>query len=108
VPTPLVLLFGLAPGDAYPAGYVTTTAVGSYSTISPLPEPAAKLALLPAIGGVFSVAQVSDRSAWALPSTLPCGVRTFLPNLCSGDHLISSNAPYTITPLLGWFKAALD
>jgi hypothetical protein len=31
-----------------------------------------------AIGGIFSVALVSDHSAWALPSTLPFGVRTFL------------------------------
>ena len=92
MPTPRVLLFGLAPGDAYLAGRVTTAAVGTYSTISPFPDPAAKHALLPAIGGVFSVAPVSDRSAWALPSTLPSGVRTFLPNVCSGDHLISSNA----------------
>jgi len=91
--TPRVLLFGLAPGDAYPADHVAMAAVGSYSTISPLPDPATKQALLPAIGGVFSVALVSDRSAWALPSTLPCGVRTFLPNICSGDHLISSNTP---------------
>ena len=30
------------------------------------------------IGGIFSVALVSDCSAWALPSTLPYGVRTFL------------------------------
>ncbi|CUS38531.1 hypothetical protein COMA2_50126 [Candidatus Nitrospira nitrificans] len=34
-----VFLFGLAPGDAYHAGDVTTTAVGSYPTVSPLPEP---------------------------------------------------------------------
>jgi len=34
-----VFLFGLAPGDAYRAGDVTTTAVGSYPTVSPLPEP---------------------------------------------------------------------
>jgi len=34
-----VFLFGLASGDAYPAGDVATTAVGSYSTVSPLPEP---------------------------------------------------------------------
>jgi len=32
-----VPLFGLAPGDAYPAICVTTNAVGSYPTISPLP-----------------------------------------------------------------------
>jgi len=34
-----VFLFGLASGDAYPAGDVAITAVGSYSTVSPLPEP---------------------------------------------------------------------
>ena len=33
-----VFLFGLASGDAYPAGDVATTAVGSYPTVSPLPE----------------------------------------------------------------------
>lgn len=40
-----ILLFGLAPGDAYPAGSVTTAAVGSYSTISPLPDPQSKRCL---------------------------------------------------------------
>jgi len=65
----LVPLFGFAPGDAYPATCVTTSAVGSYPTISPSAS---------AIGGIFSVALVSDCSAWALPSTLPYGVRTFL------------------------------
>ena len=34
-----VFLFGLAPGDAYRAGDVTITAVGSYPAVSPLPEP---------------------------------------------------------------------
>jgi hypothetical protein len=34
-----VFLFGLASGDAYPAGDVATTAVGSYPTVSPLPDP---------------------------------------------------------------------
>jgi hypothetical protein len=34
-----VFLFGLASGDAYPASDVATTAVGSYPTVSPLPEP---------------------------------------------------------------------
>ncbi len=33
----IVPLFGFAPGDAYPATCVTTGAVGSYPTISPLP-----------------------------------------------------------------------
>ena len=44
VPAPPVLLFGLAPGDAYRAGHVTTTAVGFYSTISPLPDPHRRIA----------------------------------------------------------------
>lgn len=35
-------------------------------------------AMASAIGGIFSVALVSDYSAWALPSTLPYGARTFL------------------------------
>jgi hypothetical protein len=93
VPTPRVLLFGLAPGDAYPAGHVTMTAVGSYSTISPLPDPAAKQSLLPAIGGVFSVAPVSDRSAWALPSALP--MKSGLSSrgvTATSDHLVLSLA----------------
>ena len=63
----IVPLFGLAPGDACRAVCVTTAAVGSYPTVSPLPDPP----LLEAIGGMLSVAPVSDRSAWELPSTLP-------------------------------------
>ncbi len=59
----------------------------------PLVSPQARWALTPpfhpyltetfasAIGGIFSVALVSDCSAWALPSTLPYGVRTFLPRM---------------------------
>jgi hypothetical protein len=68
-----VFLFGLASGDAYPASDVATTAVGSYPTVSPLPEPKQPdwnpVSL--AIGGLFSVVLVSDRSAWELPSALP-------------------------------------
>ena len=68
-----VFLFGLASGDAYRAGDVATTAVGSYPTVSPLPEPGRPDwnpdAL--AIGGLFSVVLVSDHSAWVLPSALP-------------------------------------
>jgi hypothetical protein len=75
-----VFLFGLASGDAYPADDVTITAVGSYPTVSPLPEPErpdmTPVAL--AIGGLFSVVLVSDCSAWELPSALPIEVRTFL------------------------------
>ena len=43
----IVLLFGFAPGDAYPAIHVAMHAVGSYPTISPLP---------PEEGGLFSAA----------------------------------------------------
>ena len=68
-----VFLFGLASSDAYRAGDVAITAVGSYPTVSPLPDPLRldwdPIAL--AIGGLFSVVLVSDRSAWALPSALP-------------------------------------
>ena len=41
------LLFGLAPGGVYPATAVTSRAVRSYRTISPLPDES---------GGIFSVA----------------------------------------------------
>ena len=68
-----VFLFGLASSDAYRAGDVAIPAVGSYPTVSPLPDPLrfdwGPVAL--AIGGLFSVVRVSDRSAWALPSALP-------------------------------------
>ena len=43
----MVFLFGLAPGGVYPAARVTTRAVRSYRTISPLPAEA---------GGILSVA----------------------------------------------------
>ena len=68
-----VFLFGLASSDAYPAGDVAITAVGSYPAVSPLPDPQrldwGPIAL--AIGGLFSVVLVSDCSAWVLPSALP-------------------------------------
>jgi hypothetical protein len=43
-------LFGLAPDGVYRARPVASAAVGSYPTVSPLPDP------LRAIGGLFSVA----------------------------------------------------
>ena len=68
-----VFLFGLASSDAYLASDVAIAAVGSYPAVSPLPDPLRldwdPVAL--AIGGLFSVVPVSDRSAWALPSALP-------------------------------------
>ena len=69
----VVFLFGLASSDAYRAGDVTIPAVGSCPAVSPLPDPRRldwdPVAL--AIGGLFSVVLVSDRSAWVLPSALP-------------------------------------
>jgi hypothetical protein len=90
-----VFLFGLASSDAYRAGDVTIPAVGSYSTVSPLPDPqrfdGGPVAL--AIGGLFSVVPVSDRSAWALPSALP--MKSGLSSrgvTATSDHLILSLA----------------
>ena len=44
--------------------------VGSYPTVSPLPRMR---------GGLLSVALSEGRPSWVLPSVLPCGARTFLP-----------------------------
>ena len=48
--------------------------VRSYRTLSPLP----RTRLPGPFGGLLSVARAARRRAWALPSVLPCGVRTFL------------------------------
>jgi hypothetical protein len=60
-------LFGLAPAGVSPATTVTSRAVSSYLTISPLPDPRI-------VGGVFSVAlsvaPLAQR-AQALPGSLP-------------------------------------
>jgi len=49
----IAFLFGLAPSGVYPAASVTTGAVRSYRTISPLPVPKD-------VGGIFSVALSID------------------------------------------------
>ena len=49
-------LFGLAPGGVYPAVRVTTNAVRSYRTFSPLPTRHPKMS----VGGIFSVALSVD------------------------------------------------
>ena len=55
--------------------------MGSYPAVSPLPEPQGEAEVShAAIGGLFSVVLVSDRSAWTLSSVLALGVRTFLPS----------------------------
>ena len=69
------VLFGLAPGGVYPAVPVTTNAVRSYRTISPLPlnkcSPAEQ-------AGYFLWHCPSTRAAQALPGTPSYGARTFL------------------------------
>jgi hypothetical protein len=91
-----VFLFGLASGDAYRASDVTTTAVGSYPTVSPLPEPERPdwNPVASAIGGLFSVVLVSDRSAWELPSALPMKSGLSSRSVAApSDHPVFSLAP---------------
>jgi len=69
-------LFGLAPDGVYHAARVTTCAVRSYRTISPLPHsPEYPLVM---IGGIFLLHFPSALAAQVLPGVLPCGARTFL------------------------------
>ena len=64
-------LFGLAPTGGYPATAVTSSAVGSYPTVSPLPSET----LRPPPGGFFSVALSSPSGAQAyLQSTMELGL----------------------------------
>jgi hypothetical protein len=69
-------LFCLAPRGVCRAALVARSAVGSYSTLSPLPVP------LRAIGGLLSVALSVRRPHGLRPpfsrGALPDGVRTFL------------------------------
>jgi hypothetical protein len=81
-------LFGLAPGGVYPATHVATRAVRSYRTLSPLPTWQAKQA-------VYFLRHFPWAYApQALPGTLPCGARTFLPPIaCSSEHSTSQRLP---------------
>ncbi len=85
-------LHDVAPDGVWPATPVTSRAVGSYPTFSPLPAP------VTGTGGLFSVplSVALDRrmgacptlppySAWPLASILPDGVRTFLRDM-PGDR----------------------
>ena len=67
-------LLGLAPGGVYPATHVAIRAVRSYRTLSPLPPPTR---------GSSAVCFLRHfpwaRAPQALPGTLSCGARTFLP-----------------------------
>ena len=85
-------LFGLAPCGVLPATRVTTGAVRSYRTFSPLPTFALRATVGKPCRGLPSEAAKRRRRAVcflchcpsgcpdrALPGALPCGVRTFLP-----------------------------
>ena len=75
-------LFGLAPGGVYPAVRVTTNAVRSYRTISPLPLNRCS----PAELAVYFLWHCpSTRAVQTLSGTLPCGARTFLRCVPRGD-----------------------
>ena len=65
-------LFGLAPRGVFRAGRITSAAVRSYRTFSPLPRPKARRYIF---CGTF---RRTFRSARPLAGTLPCGDRTFL------------------------------
>jgi hypothetical protein len=69
-------IFGLAPAGVYRAARVTTSAVGSYSTISPLPSKMAVCFLWH-----FPSPAVRTTCAQGLPGNLSTGARTFL-ELC--------------------------
>jgi len=66
-------LLGLAPGGVCPASPVTRTAVRSYRTISPLPHRRSDEAVC------FLWHCPGPCGRWVLPTTVPCGARTFLP-----------------------------
>jgi len=85
------------------ADFVTEVAVGSYPTVSPLPatgdaRPLAVCSLLHFPSGY---------PAWALPSILPCGARTFL---TSGSELPWRDHPARLIfsrPRLHWWLIVL-
>src|SRR5882672_7487795 len=74
-------LFGLSPSGVCTARGVTTSAVSSYLTISPLPADRSRPAVY------FLLHFPWNRSRWALPTTLPCGVRTFLDPAAKRPHM---------------------
>lgn len=112
-------LFGLAPDGVFRAPAITLGAVGSYPTISPLPEGRKELGSGRLWGGIFSVALSVDQAlgpsrprirrltphwsgiATGLRGIVPYGVRTFLPPRRSGR---SDPPPFQgrVEPTLGW------
>ena len=77
-------LFGLAPAGGYPAIAVASDAVGSYPTVSPLPE----IRRTGTRAVCFLWPSPSSRDAQALPGSLPCGARTFLERLAAPATIV--------------------
>lgn len=85
-------LHGLAGGGVYPAADVTTRAVRSYRTIAPLPVPAGADHRRCRFCGTFpELPRRAKRrvARSALPTTVPCPVRTFLPARAGADGSIA-------------------
>ena len=80
-------LRGLAPDGVYRAVTVTSHAVGSYSTVSPLPE--AMLGRFRRYTFLWHFPRGFPHRA--LPGILPCGARTFLPGRSPSERLKLSN-----------------
>ncbi len=76
-------LFGLAPTGGYRAAAVASGAVGSYPTVSPLPEPLARPS---AVCSLWPCP--SPLGAQALPGSLPGGARTFLGHLAAPATIV--------------------
>ncbi len=76
-------LFGFAPGGVYHAAAVTSRAVRSYRTLSPLPRPKA-----PAVCFLWHFPWGRPRRA--LPGTVFRGARTFLPHPQSNEMAMAA------------------
>jgi len=81
-------LFGLSPGGVYRARTVTSPAVSSYLTVSPLPVHARRRPS--AVCSLLHFPWPCGR--WPLATTPPCGARTFLDG---GTAAIARSAPAT-------------
>src|SRR6185436_13758925 len=99
-------LCGLAPDGVCLAAFVAEGAVGSYPAVSPLPR-----------GRGVSPCGAAVCSLWhfprghphrALPGTLPCGARTFLPRCLAAPPAIACPAatPRRISTRMGCVEGA--
>ena len=82
-------------GRGLPGRRVTATPVRSYRTISPLPVRGSRVAASSAVSFLWHFP--AGFPGWALPTALPCGVRTFLEALgevalCEFQSLVANAA----------------